>query len=159
MKGSYKLNIIDVLEIEEGFREKAYLCSEGYATIGIGTKIHTDEGVDPSKFCFTVTRQIAGLMLDQELERLYEKLDSQMRGLSEDRKTVLVSMAYQMGITGLFGFKNMWRALDTGNFAEAERQALDSKWAKQTPARAMRHAAVLGGRSLEDVYTGLHSGG
>lgn len=153
------MNIIDVLEIEEGFREKAYLCSEGYATIGIGTKIHTDEGVDPSKFCFTVTREIAGLMLSEDVERVYTKLDSQMRGLSEDCKTVLVSMAYQMGVTGLLGFKNMWRALDTGNFAEAERQALDSKWAKQTPARAMRHASVLGGRSLDRVYTGLHNGG
>ena len=153
------MNIIDVLEIEEGFREKAYLCSEGYATIGIGTKIHTDEGVDPSKFCFTVTREIAGLMLSEDVERVYTKLDSQMRGLSEDCKTVLVSMAYQMGVTGLLGFKNMWRALDTGNFAEAERQALDSKWAKQTPARAMRHASVLGGQSLDRVYTGLHNGG
>jgi len=153
------LNILDVLEIEEGFRESAYLCSEGYATIGIGTKIHLDKNTDPSKFCFKVTRQIAGLMLDEELERVYTALDGKMRGLSEDRKTILVSMAYQMGVSGLLGFKNMWRALDTGNFAEAERQALDSKWARQTPNRAWRHASVLGGSAIEDVYAELCSGG
>ena len=28
------MNVIDVLEFEEGYRESAYHCSEGYPTIG-----------------------------------------------------------------------------------------------------------------------------
>ncbi len=33
------MNLLDVLQFEEGFRAKAYHCSEGYPTIGIGTKL------------------------------------------------------------------------------------------------------------------------
>lgn len=32
-------SIIQLIQIEEGYREKAYYCSEGYPTIGTGHKI------------------------------------------------------------------------------------------------------------------------
>jgi len=42
-------------------------------------------------------------------------------------------------------FMHMWAAIAAGQWAEAEREALDSVWAKQTPARARETAAMLGG--------------
>ena len=64
-------------------------------------------------------------------------------------------MAYQMGVDGLFKFKKMIAALGKGDWNEAAHQALDSRWAKQTPARAERHAAVIANGNLMEVYEGL----
>jgi hypothetical protein len=49
-------------------------------------------------------------------------------------------------VAGVLGFKLMLKALARGDRAEAERQALDSDWAEQTPNRAKRVARAIGGR-------------
>ena len=92
-----------LLEKEEGFRAKPYLCSEGYPTVGYGQRI----------------------------------------GAKNQPLSVLISMAYQLGVDGLAEFKNMLAAIKDERWQEAETHALDSLWAKQTPARAKRHARVL----------------
>ena len=64
-------------------------------------------------------------------------------------------MAYQIGVNGLLKFKKMISAIEFGDWEEAERQALDSKWAKQTPARAHRHAKVIRTGDVGLTYGGL----
>jgi len=59
---------------------------------------------------------------------------------------VLTEMAFQMGVSGVLNFKNMWQALDDGKYEEAADHGLDSKWAKQTPERA---------NELMDIIRGL----
>ena len=59
------------------------------------------------------------------------------------RAIVLLSMAYQMGVGGLLKFRKMLAAIEDNDWPEAEKQALDSRWAKQTPDRAKRHAEIL----------------
>ena len=49
----------------------------------------------------------------------------------------------------------MIAALERGDYNEASLQALDSRWAKQTVARAERHAAVLATGNLMQIYEGL----
>jgi lysozyme len=56
--------------------------------------------------------------------------------LTQDRQNALIEMAYQLGVTGTLNFKRMWLAIETGNFQQARLEALDSRWAKQTPKRA-----------------------
>ena len=65
---------------------------------------------------------------------------SAMAACGESRQAVLVSMAYQMGVSGLSGFRNTLKAVADGQWADAAKGMLDSKWARQTPARANRHA-------------------
>lgn len=155
------MNLMNLLAYEEGFRSTPYLCSLGYVTVGIGTKLYDVPGADPRKFPIKVTRVQAEIWLNEEVDvkfrrimaredmgRIYEKL-------SDDRKVIILSMAYQLGVTSLSNFRNMWRALDKGDWAEAEKQALDSRWARQTPKRAKRHARVLGGEHLGKVYEGI----
>ena len=72
--------------------------------------------------------------------------------LSVDRKIIIQSLCYQMGFTGVLKFKKMIAALDIEDYDEAAKQALDSRWAKQTSSRAKRHARVLAGESIEKVY-------
>ena len=94
--------------------------------------------------------------LDTYLVEVRAYLESEFStGLIEwERLAVLESMCYQLGIAGFRKFKNMISAIDIGDWGEAAKQALDSRWAKQTPKRAERHAEVLRTGTLE-AYKGL----
>jgi lysozyme len=56
--------------------------------------------------------------------------------LSDVRKSVLLDMAFQLGVGGLTEFTGMLFACAKGNFADAASKMLQSKWAKETPKRA-----------------------
>jgi len=139
----------DLIKQEEGFRARAYQCSEGYITIGYGTKLHNRPWcMDTKQFCLKVSdRSASALLMDvlsEGLEDLLREEYSVMNAIPISKAAVLLSMQYQLGTRGLLGFNKMWIALRNFNYIEAERQALDSKWADQTPARALRHAEILG---------------
>tara|TARA_R110002153_G_C13320024_1_gene497007 strand:- start:3129 stop:3587 length:459 start_codon:yes stop_codon:yes gene_type:complete len=151
------MNIYELLRFEEGFRADPYLCSEGYVTVGVGTKLHTDKGLDPNSFCISVSKAQADEWVRSKLTTQSFSLSKQpaYAGLSDDRKAIIQSMAYQLGVTGLFNFKKMWAALEDAAYDEAADEMLDSMWAIQTPERADRHAEVMGWGILENVYEGL----
>jgi lysozyme len=52
-------------------------------------------------------------------------------------------MAYQMGVDGVLKFKKMMIALQAENYEAAYKEALNSKWAQQTPERAQRVALLI----------------
>lgn len=56
---------------------------------------------------------------------------------------VMIEMAFQMGEAGLGKFKLFLSALRIGDYNEAARQMLDSKWAVQTPSRAEYLADIV----------------
>ncbi len=144
-----------LLAYEEGFRAKPYYCTEGFPTIGIGTKIGP-KGAPLDMYQFTVTKKVAEAFLEEDLRSVREKLIKHRWyiDLDEDRQAIIKSMAYQMGYSGLMKFKKMIAALENKEWAEASLQALDSRWSKQTPGRAKRHANVLAGSKIKDVYEG-----
>lgn len=138
------MNSTDIIGKEEGLRLTPYHCSLGYPTIGYGKKLGPKHA-SLSMYTFSITEEMAKLWLEEEIEFVKKELDSSeiYSKLDPVRQDILVSMAYQMGIGGLLKFKKMWAALDKGDFIEAARQALDSRWAKQTFKRANRHAGTL----------------
>lgn len=148
--------ILQLLTFEEGFSAKPYFCSEGFPTIGIGEKIGC-KGIPLSAYCFTRSLEVAQLILNEKVVTLTHKLNKQpwFAGMDTPRQDIIVSMAYQMGIHGLFKFRNMITALIAGRYEDAAKEALDSTWARQTPARAKRHAAVLADGDLTAVYSKL----
>ena len=148
--------LFELLKFEEGYREKAYHCSEGYPTIGIGTKLGP-KGSPLSNYTMVVTDHAAKALLDDEVKKIRNELVKHRWyiELDSDRQTIIKSMAYQMGVSGVFKFKKMIAALESGDYQEAANQALDSRWAKQTPKRAERHAAVIETGKLMEVYEGL----
>lgn len=141
-------NITSLLQYEEGFREKPYLCSEGYPTVGTGIRIGP-KGADLKNYEFTVPREVDAVWLQSILNRTMrdmlsnERIAKAMNVLDEARTAVLVSMAYQMGVPGLAQFKNTLYLVETKQFEEAAKAMLDSKWARQTPNRARRHAEQM----------------
>lgn len=148
--------LFELLKFEEGYRERPYHCSEGYPTIGIGTKIGP-KGALLDNYTFTVSEKVAKVMLDEEVAGIVKSLVGYRwyTQLDENRQTIIKSMAYQMGIGGLLKFRNMIAGLETQDWQRAHDQALDSLWARQTPKRANRHADVLLTGDLDGVYEGL----
>lgn len=152
------ITLFDVLKLEEGYREKVYRCSEGYPTIGIGTKIGP-KNAPLSNYIFKVSQRVAKVMLDDEVVDIIGRLNNLTwyHSLDESRQIIIQSMCYQMGVDGVLKFRKMIDALSRGHWNEAASQALDSLWARQTPKRAHRHAEVLRNGDLNAVYEGLLS--
>ena len=134
--------LIKLIELEEGWKEHPYRCSEGYPTVGYGFKIGEKDWPIP----YFSLPKVAG---DAWLLELLVELDNTFssRGwytaLSEERKAIIISMAYQMGVSGVLKFKNMIKALEQQDYNTASSEMLDSRWATQTPLRASRHSAQL----------------
>ena len=139
--------IIKLIKFEEGFSEKPYYCSEGYPTVAYGVKIGP-KGAALSNYTFTVPDVVGELWLTTYLDKLIADMERNQViakalaacGKGTARYAVLVSMAYQLGVNGLTGFKNTLRAAAESRWSDAADGMLLSKWAKQTPKRAKRHA-------------------
>ncbi len=144
--------LIKLIEKEEGWRESPYYCSEGYPTIGYGFKLG-DKGAPLPKF---ILPKVAG---DAWLTRLIEDLESQFESLywfnhlCIPRRAIILSMAYQMGYTGVMKFKKMIVALEARDYIKASNEMLQSRWANQTSSRAHRHAIQLQGGFWHHYYS------
>ncbi len=147
------MNVLQLLKFEEGFRSKPYYCSEGFPTVGIGKKIGP-KNAPLDLYQFTVPEEVALEWVGVEVCELLKVLNKEewFMALSSDNKSIILSMAYQIGITGLFKFKRMIAALSIGDFEEAVIEAKDSLWYRQTKSRAVRHCRVLAGESIRAVY-------
>ena len=129
---------IKSLKHEEGFRGHPYHCSEGVLTVGYGT-------------AFPITPMEASMLLLHRTQNMLSELESQvdahfdmkMHDLPEVVQRALLEMAYQLGVNGLLGFRRMFEAIRTEDWVKAHDEALDSRWARQTPGRAARMAALL----------------
>ena len=124
--------LIDDIKQEEGFKGIVYKCTEGFDTIGYGTRLPLSE-------------KEAEMILKYRLNILKDNLSSSLYMLDIDKKAwdILYNMVYQMGVKGVLNFKNMIKALEAKDYKRAGDEMLDSKWAKQTPARANRLSKAM----------------
>lgn len=137
-----KDKLINEIKKEEGVvkhnsKHILYFDHLGKPTIGHGRLLMEGGGL---------SNQEADLLLENDIKHIILEMDNRMlwwRGESDVRKRALINMAYQLGVGGLMGFKRMLWACQHGRYKEAAEEALDSKWAKQTPARARRIANML----------------
>ena len=142
------MDIISLLNFEEGYSEKPYYCSAGYPTIGIGKRIGP-KGAPLSQYQFTVSKQLAAVWLSEELQQkvadmsTHTNITAAMAACNDARKAILISMAYQMGADGLAKFTNTLKAISEKRWSDAKSGMMNSAWAKQTPNRANRHATQM----------------
>lgn len=64
-------------------------------------------------------------------------------GLSDERREVIVNMAFNMGRARLNGFAQFRQALQDGNYETAMQEMLDSDWSGQVGDRALRLGKVM----------------
>jgi lysozyme len=133
------MDILSQLMRDEGVRLAPYHDHLGYLTIGVGRLIDPARGGG-------ITQEEALYLLRNDVasrERRLAEAYPWFQGLSEARRGALVNMAFQLGASGLARFPRMLACLRDERWAEAETHALDSEWARQTPARAKRVARQL----------------
>lgn len=127
------------LNRDEGRRKAVYQDHLGYWTIGVGRLVDARKG---------------GGLRDDEMDYLLrndinDRIDALTRALpwfqnlDDARKGVLLNMAFQMGTDGLLAFKNTLAEIRAGDYSTASEMMLQSKWATQTPERAMRLAVQM----------------
>jgi len=135
------------LKKEEGWRESAYRDHLGYLTIGYGRMIDEKKGGH-------ITRDEGEFLLMNDIQRIETALMAAipwMKELNGVRQAILVSMAYQMGVDGLLGFKNMLKHAKCGEFAAAGTHMRASLWYRQTPERAFRMSMAMEKGTAEDL--------
>jgi hypothetical protein len=66
---------------------------------------------------------------------------------SDELKSILANMAFNLGVKGLLKFKKTIGFLALGQYQEASREMLESKWAKQVGKRAERLSKRVGALS------------
>lgn len=151
--------IISILNFEEGFKATPYIDTEGYPTVGTGFKIGP-KGAALSNYTFTLPKDASDAWLESFVNQTIAKMNASppivaaLSKCNEPRRDILISMAFQMGVAGLAGFKNTLAMIAAGNFAGASAGMLSSLWAKQTKNRAARHAEVMRTGEMT-VYAGL----
>ena len=133
-----KFMALYLLKKQEGVRKHVYKCTEGYDTIGVGRNV--------SKYGLGLRDSEIDFMLTNDIEYFYDELETRysfFSDLSKERKLALMSMAFQLGMKGFSKFVKMLEALEEGDYDRASSEMLLSKWAKQTPNRAMELARII----------------
>jgi lysozyme len=134
--------LADDLKHDEGCRTVAYQDTLGIWTIGVGhAHVQADE-------VWTMAQCDAPLATDvAHAEALLDANAPWWRMLDDARQDVMVNLCFNMGwgngASGLSSFKNTLRFIETGDFADAAKGLLASKWATQVHSRATRLASQL----------------
>ena len=143
---NYTQTELDLIR-DEGVKLRVYRCTAGHLTIGVGHKLTERE----------VLQGLSEISLEQAGNLLHMDIGIAMNGcasifgrdrfdsFTEARQRALVNMCFQMGTQGLAKFRRMIDAIMRDDWATAQSEALDSKWARSdSPARAQRVAHMLG---------------
>jgi lysozyme len=127
--------LIKQLKKHEGVELKPYKCTSNKLTIGIGRNLE-DVGISEHEAEYL-------LMNDLDTYMTAAKTYDWYAGLNDARKAVIVNMLFNMGQTNFNKFLKMKQALDVGDYAEAAKQMLDSRWAKQVKGRSAELAKQM----------------
>ena len=139
-----------MLRSEEGAIPTLYKDHLGYDTIGVGHLVDARRGGSLPDWAKEELRK-NGRLSDESIDLLLlsdiKEKETQLNNalpwakeLDPVRYMCLLDMCFQMGIGGLLSFKNTLRFIQQGNYEQAAKNMLVSKWAKQTPNRAKRRA-------------------
>ena len=130
------MTLRDQLVRDEGRRLKPYRDQLGILTIGVGRNLEANG----------ISYDECDLMLDNDIARFEAAVRVRLPWsgcLTAPRHAVLVGMAFNMGVGGLLAFRRMLTACEHGDYAEAAREMLDSRWAGQVGDRAQRLAQQM----------------
>ena len=136
--------LLESVKKHEGYRNKVYLDTLGKRTVGVGHLCVEDFWEDDKeyeeKFLMTILEHDLQTAI-KNAKKLME--DHGCADIDEQAEEILIEMVFQLGMTGVSKFKNMWKALAELNYVGASYETLDSRWAKQTPNRAKAMAKTM----------------
>ena len=148
--------LIDQLILHEGLELKVYKDTLGIDTIGVGRNLE-DRGITDGElmhmnllreeiYTTGITEKDARFLLGNDIDIVErELLDAHpcMERLDDVRIRVLLDMAFNLGVPRLRKFKNMWAGIHEGDHIRAGDDMMDSRWANQVGARAVRLCKMM----------------
>lgn len=117
-------------------------------TVGYGET----HGVNPDS---KMPRIQAERRLEQHILAVHQALSSTLAwydNASFVTKTVLINMAYNMGLKGLLGFKNTLAYMKAGQWNQAARNMEKSLWYKQVGSRAAELTKRIESQTIEPQH-------
>ena len=122
--------LLEQLKDFEGLELKAYQCTAGKTTIGLGRNLDD----------YGITEEEAYYLAKNNINELEDELDRAIpwwRQLDDARQRALINLSYNVGTTTLLKFKKTLQYLEDGSYEEAAKEVLDSRWAAQVGRRAI----------------------
>lgn len=124
------------LKQDEGYRDVKYKDSgKGVETIGYGTAATGGRKI-PDK----IDKLTAEQWLIEDVYKARQFARKELPDAPVEVRSIVTNMVYQMGPTGVKGFKNTMNAIKEGKYEEAAEHMLDSDWARTYTTRAERLA-------------------
>jgi lysozyme len=122
------------LKVDEGFRANVYTDTTGHRTIGYGTNL--DAGI---------TQTAAEALLTAQAQDILQTVSGYWwaSGLDDARTSVVVEVAFNVGLHGLLGFVNMLAAIGRKDWPAAHDELLDSDAAHLLTPRYTALAQIL----------------
>lgn len=149
-------NLVEDIKQNEGFMSKPYidiLVKKNPESYGISKEelATIEKHLDKLKLTFGygftyIEEDESEVVAQMKLKKIIKEFESKepfLNKLPLAKQEILIEMSYQMGVNGVLKFKKMWVALKSGDYTEASKQMLDSRWAIQTPNRAKKLAEMM----------------
>ncbi|KAK3597186.1 hypothetical protein CHS0354_003684 [Potamilus streckersoni] len=138
-------DFLDQLRLEltndEGYKVKIYVNKKGNLTFGIGHKITRKDPEFGKPLGTKVSKKRIEEAFKADVKAAIEsccKLFKNIPNLPKEVQLILFNMRFNLGHSGLEGFKNFRKAVNGRNWVEAANKMVKSKWYKQVPNRAKR---------------------
>tara|TARA_R100000935_G_C2779844_1_gene141219 strand:+ start:277 stop:732 length:456 start_codon:yes stop_codon:yes gene_type:complete len=141
------IKLQDEIAEDEGVKYETYRCSLGHLTGGIGHLItEWDEEVYAGAIGTKIPHQQVDDWFSKDIEVTIKDckiLFSDFNNLPEEAQLVIANMCFQLGRPRLSKFKNFIAAVKDDDWQRAADEMQDSRWYKQTTARADRLIARI----------------
>ena len=132
------------IKSHEGFSPTVYEDTLGYKTVGYGHLVLEKDN-------FVVGEIYSPEQLQGVFEADYNISFNNAHDLLEDKdipydpmvESVLIEMAFQLGLPRLKKFIKFIQGLQEEDYKKAADEMIDSRWAKQTPARAYELSTLI----------------
>lgn len=136
MQPDTRAKLMNRIKRNEDFKSTPYVDTRGNLTVGFGRALYkTPMSIDEAEYLLIddIKRAEAGAF----------KYYPGYSDLNEARKSVIVEMAFELGVEGLLQFKGMITATKAGDFKQAAVEMLSSAWHQQVGNRAVELANVM----------------
>jgi lysozyme len=129
--------VMEMLKQDEGFRGQVYKDTKGKTTIAYGRNLDA-KPLKKEEGEFLLKGDIADAR--KEAARTFSYYD----GLNSARKDAVTMLTFNLGPTGLKGFKRFNEAMKDKNYSTAAAELLDSEWAATVgPTRSNKIANMI----------------
>ena len=141
----------EILEREEGVKYEIYLDHLGIPTCGVGHMLIPEDEEHGCEVGTPVSEERVAALFEADLKIVEDdcwQLFDHYNYLPDNIQLVCAAMAFQLGRSRLSGFKKFRAAINEGRWSDAADEMIDSRWYKQTTARAERMIALV--REVEE---------